>query len=84
MGTLSPCLPLHRVLPVSQGTARLGSTFRKVNAVHFSSSVPSGDSMSPTKQAFQISSMKSGEGMRCRVHRQNSPSANKATPQKCR
>lgn len=51
-------------------TVELGPTFRKVKAVHFSSSVPSGDSMRPTKHAFQISNMKSGEGMRCRAHRQ--------------
>lgn len=38
----------------------LGPTFRKVKAVHLSSSVPSGHSMRPTKQAFQISSTKSG------------------------
>lgn len=50
--------------------AGLGPTFRKVKAVHFSSSVPSGDSIRPTKQAFQISSTKSGEGMRCRAQRQ--------------
>lgn len=56
----------------------LDPTFRKVKAVHFSSSVPSGDSIRPTKQAFQISSTKSGEGMRCGAQRQNPLSAGKA------
>lgn len=39
-------------------------TLRNVNAVHFSSSVPSGDSMSPVKHAFQISRTNSDAGMR--------------------
>lgn len=46
------------------GVHMLG-TLRKVKAVHFSSSVPSGDSISPTKQAFQISRTKSGVGICC-------------------
>ena len=41
-------------------------TLRKVKAVHLSSSVPSGDSMSPTRQAFQISRTNSGVGICCR------------------
>lgn len=41
-------------------------TLRKVKAVHLSSSVPSGDSMRPTRQAFQISRTKSGVGICCR------------------
>lgn len=44
----------------------LKQTFRKVKAVHLSSSFPSGDSMSPVKQAFQISSTNSGAGIRYR------------------
>ena len=50
-------------LPPSDIEAKEHLTLRKVKAVHFSSSVPSGDSMSPTKQAFQISRMKSWDGI---------------------
>lgn len=41
-------------------------TLRNVKAVHFSSSVPSGDSMRPVKQAFQISRTNRGVGILCR------------------
>lgn len=45
---------------------RVYFTLRKVKAVHFSSSVPSGDSMRPVKQAFQISRTKRAVGIFCR------------------
>lgn len=41
-----------------------GSTLRNVKAVHFNSSVPSGDSIRPVKHAFQISRTNSGVGIR--------------------
>lgn len=40
-------------------------TLRNVKAVHFSSSVPSGDSIRPVKQAFQISRTNRALGIFC-------------------
>lgn len=58
--------PLLRTIPtVALCGSHSPGTLRKVKAVHFSSPVPSGDSMSPTKQAFQISRTKSGVGICC-------------------
>lgn len=68
-----PDLSRERAAAGRDSVLGLSPTFRKVKAVHLSSSVPSGHSMRPTKQAFQISSTKSGEGMRCGEHTQILP-----------
>lgn len=48
----------------NRGLPKADLTLRNVKAVHLSSSVPSGDSMRPVKQAFQISRTKRGAGIR--------------------
>ena len=56
---------LRTILRLALRGSHVPGTFRKVKAVHLSSPVPSGDSMRPTKQAFQISRTKSGVGICC-------------------
>lgn len=57
------CIDEH-ILMYSKCTS-VKFTLRKVKAVHLSSSVPSGDSMRPVKQAFQISRTNRAVGIFC-------------------
>lgn len=61
-------VPVYKHKSRAKASFVMDLTLRNVKAVHLSSSVPSGDSMRPVKQAFQISRTNRGVGILCRGH----------------